>query len=217
MNAIQARIRDSRRRGFLMNTRQIALAGTLLAIVFLAHASGRFFQIGGAQLAPSIAIYTLMALLLAPQMAWGPLVGIGFVVGILTMVATSSPFPPANIPAHGLAFLLACWMTKSWSRAAAELSVGKIVAILAATLVVSWTLFATFTWLGLTGSGFTQQSFARFGMAFGQGLVAWWLFGFLGVALPTFIIGLILTPLLYRAVRPALVRQGMIPATGPGA
>ena len=81
---------------------------------------------------------------------------------------------------------------------------------------ISWTLFATFTWFGLTGSGFVNQSFARFGLAFGQGLAAWWLFGFLGVALPTFIIGLILTPLLYRAVRPALVRQGMIPATDRG-
>lgn len=199
-----------------MNTRQIALAGTLLAIVFLAHAAGRFFQIGGAQLAPSIAIYTLIALLLAPQMSWGPLVGIGVAVGILTMVATSSPFPPANIPAHGLAFLLAAWMTKTLGRGAAELPVGKIVAILAATIFTSWTLFATFTWFGLTGSGFVSQSFARFGFAFGQGLAAWWLFGFLGVALPTFVIGLILTPLLYRAVRPALVRQGMIPATERG-
>jgi hypothetical protein len=34
---------------------------------------------------------------------------------------------------------------------------------------------------------------------------------------PTFVIGLILTPLLYRAVRPALVRQGMIPVTETGA
>jgi hypothetical protein len=200
-----------------MTTRQIALAGTLLAIVFLAHAAGRFFQIGGAQLAPSIAIYTLIALLLAPQMSWGPLAGIAVAIGILTMVATSSPFPPANIPAHGLAFLLAAWMTKSLGRGAGELPIGKIVTILAATLFVSWTLFATFTWLGLTGSGFVDQSFNRFGFAFGQGLLAWWLFGFLGVALPTFVIGLILTPLLYRAVRPALVRQGMIPATDAGA
>jgi hypothetical protein len=199
-----------------MTTRQIALAGTLLAIVFLAHAAGRFFQIGGAQLAPSIAIYTLIALLLAPQLGWGALVGIGFVIGVLTMIATSSPFPPANIPAHGLAFLVASAMTKSMSRGSEELSLGKVVAILAVTLLVSWTLFALFTWIGLTGSGFVNQSFARFGVAFGQGFVAWWLFGFVGVALPTFVIGLILTPLLYRAVRPALVRQGMIPVAEAG-
>jgi hypothetical protein len=36
------------------------------------------------------------------------------------------------------------------------------------------------------------------------------------VALPTFVIGLLLTPLLYRAVRPALVRQGMLPAPDAG-
>jgi hypothetical protein len=199
-----------------MSTRQIALAGTLLAIVFLAHAAGRFFQIGGAQLAPSIAIYTLIALLLAPQLGWGALVGIGFVIGVLTMVATSSPFPPANIPAHGLAFLVASGMTKSMSRGGEVLSLWKIVAILAVTLLFSWTLFALFTWIGLTGSGFVNQSFGRFGVAYGQGFVAWWLFGFVGVALPTFVIGLILTPLLYRVVRPALVRQGMIAATEAG-
>jgi len=201
-----------------MNTRQIALAGTLLAIVFLAHAAGRFFQIGGAQLAPSIAIYTLITLLLAPQMSWGPLVGIGIAVGVLTMVATSSPFPPANIPAHGLAFLLAAGLTKAWGRGSAELPVGKIVGILGATLLVSWTLFSSISWLGLlpTGHPLLGRSFDVFGVVAGQGLAFWWLFGFLTVAVPTFIIGLILTPLLYRAVRPALVRQGMIPVTDRG-
>ncbi len=200
-----------------MNTRQIALAGTLLAIVFLAHAAGRFLQIGGAQLAPSIAIYALIALLLAPQMGWIPLVGIGFVIGILTMLATSSPFPPANIPAHGLAFLLGAWLAKLWSPGGGEMPTGKVISVVTIVLLVSWTLFATFTWLGLTGAGFTQQAFNRFGMEFGQGFVAWWLFGFLGVAVPTWIIALVLTPLLYRAVRPALVRQGMLPAADAGA
>jgi hypothetical protein len=202
-----------------MNTRQIALAGTLLAIVFLAHAAGRFFQIGGAQLAPSIAIYTLMALLLAPQMAWGPLVGIALAVGVLTMVATSSPFPLANIPAHGAAFLLGCWLTKEWGRGSAELSTGKIVSILGIVLLVSWTLFSTITWLGLlpTGHPLIGRNFDVFGVVTGQGLALWWLFGFLTIAVPTYIITLILTPLLYRAVRPGLVRQGMIPASDAGA
>ena len=199
-----------------MTTRQIALAGTLLAIVFLAHAAGRFTQIGGAQFAPSIAIYVLMALLLAPQLGWGPLAGIGLATGILTMLATSSPFPPANIPAHGLSFLLAAWLTKTWGRGMADMPLGKIIAILAIVLTVSWTLFATVTWAGLAGSPFAQQSFGRFGFAFGQGLLAWWIFGFVGVAIPSFIIGVILTPMLYRAVRPALVRQGMIPAAESG-
>ena len=100
---------------------------------------------------------------------------------------------------------------KAWSSGVNELPIGKIIAILVITLLVSWTLFSTVTWLGLTGTGFTQQSFARFGMGFGQGMVAWWLAGFIGVGIPSLVIGLILTPLLYRAVLPALVRQGMIP------
>jgi len=144
--------------------------------------------------------------------------GIGIAVGVLTMVATSSPFPPANIPAHGLAFLLAAGLTKAWGRGSAELPVGKIVGILGATLLVSWTLFSSISWLGLlpTGHPLLGRSFDVFGVVAGQGLAFWWLFGFLTVAVPTFIIGLILTPLLYRAVRPALVRQGMIPVTDRG-
>ena len=197
-----------------MNMRQVALAGALLTLVFLAHASGRFTQIGGAQFAPSIGIYTLMALLLAPQLSWGPLVGIGLAVGILTMLATSSPFPPANIPGHGLAFLLACAMAKAAARRGRDYSLGTMIGILAVTLVVSWTLFATATWFGLAGGGPMARSFERFGVQFGQGLLAWWLFGFIGVAIPSFIIGLILLPLLYRAVAPALVRYGMLPTRG---
>jgi hypothetical protein len=197
-----------------MTMRQIALAGTLLAIVFLAHAAGRFTQIGGAQLAPSIAIYTLMALLLGPQLGWGPLVGIGLATGLLTMLATSSPFPPANIPAHGIGFLLAAALAKAASRQARDYSLATMLGILAAALVVSWTLFAAFTWLGLAGTPFTSQAFNRYGMSFGTGLLAWWLTGFVGVAIPSYVIGVILLPLLYRAVQPALVRYGMLP--GPG-
>lgn len=195
-----------------MTTRQIALAGAFLAIVFVAHAAGRFLQIGGAQLAPSIAIYTLMALLLAPRLGWGPLFGIALATGILTMVATSSPFPVANIPGHGGGFLVAAAMTKAFASEGRELNVAQIVLIAGVVILVSWTLFALFTWLGLAGTAFAGQEFGRFGASFGSGLVAWWLFGFLGVAVPTFVIAVILTPLLYRAVRPALVRQGMITA-----
>lgn len=227
-----------------MSTRHIALAGALLAIVFLAHAAGRFTQIGGAQVAPSIAIYVLMALLLAPQLGWGPLAGIGLATGILTMLATSSPFPPANIPAHGLGFLVAAGLSKAFGRGDIEVGAGKIIGILAVTLIISWTLFATVSWWGLTssiprliavqpggpllititwlgfgapaaGSPLLERSFELFGVALGQGLVPWWIFGFITVAIPTLIIGLVLTPLLYKAVRPALVRQGMLPASEP--
>jgi hypothetical protein len=195
-----------------VSTRHIALAGTLLAIVFLAHAAGRFTQIGGAQVAASIAIYALMALLLGPELDWGPLVGIALGIGILTMLATSSPFPLANIPGHGLAFLVACALAKAAAPRGKPIRLGSQVGIIVVTLVVSWTLFATGTWIGLGGTKFVEGSFNRLGFAFGQGYVAWWLAGFVGVGIPSLIIALILTPLLYNAVRPALIRQGMIEA-----
>lgn len=195
-----------------MNTRQISLAAAFLAIVFIAHAAGRILQIGGAQLAPSIAIYVLMALLIAPGLGWGPLAGIALATGLLTMLATSSPFPLANIPAHGGSFLLAALLAKTLGRDNRELSTAQLAGIASLVLLVSWTLFALFTWLGLLGTPFTGQSFARFGTSFGTGFLAWWISGFLGVALPTWVIALVLTPLLYRAVRPALIRQGMIAA-----
>jgi hypothetical protein len=193
-----------------MTIRQISLAAAFLAIVFIAHAAGRILQIGGAQLAPSIAIYVLMALLMAPSLGWGALTGIALATGLLTMLATSSPFPLANIPAHGGSFLLAALLTKLLGGDGRELSTGKVIAIVSIVLFVSWTLFALFTWLGLVGTDFTGRTFSRFGTNFGTGFIAWWISGFLGVALPTWVIALVLTPLLYRAVRPALVRQGMI-------
>lgn len=193
-----------------MSTRQIALAAAFLAIVFIAHASGRIFQIGGAQLAPSIAIYVLMALLMGPSLGWGPIVGIGLAVGILTMVATSSPFPLANIPAHGLSFIASAYLAKQAAPKNQEIGMGSIIFNVGIILLLSWTLFALFTWLGLASTPFAGNEWARFGMSLGSGFLAWWLFGFIGVAIPTFIIAVILTPLLYRAVRPALVRQGML-------
>lgn len=198
-----------------MTTRQIALAAAFLALIFLAHAAGRFAQIGGAQIALSIAVYVLMALLLAPGLSWGPLLGIGLGVGILTMLATSSPVPWANIPAHGGTFLVAAWLSKTLTKGNEEVGLGKLLLILTISLVVSWTLFATFTWIGINpASGFHARNFERFGLTFGTGFTAWYLFGFLGVAVPTWILCGILLPILYRAVRPALVRQGMLGAVG---
>ncbi len=194
-----------------MNTRQISLAAAFLALVFLAHAAGRFAQIGGAQLALSIAIYVLMALLMAPSLKWGPLLGIGLGVGILTMLATSSPVPWANIPAHGGGFLAAAWLAKKFTSGDEPVSVKWQEVILAVGTNLALVLFALFTWLGISpASGFHEKAFERFGMSFGNGFIAWFLFGFVGVVIPTWIFGAIVLPLLYKAVRPALVRQGML-------
>lgn len=192
-----------------MNTRQIALAAAFLALVFLAHAAGRFAQIGGAQLALSIPVYVLMALLLAPGLSWGPLVGVGLGVGILTMLATSSPVPWANIPAGGIAFLVSAWMVRLLSNAEESVSLPMQELILSVSTNVGWLFFAGFTWFGAT-VGFRGTAFARYGIEFGDGFIAWFLFGFVGVVVPTWIFGLIVLPILYRAVRPALIRQGMI-------
>jgi len=194
-----------------MTTRQIALAAAFLALVFLAHAAGRFAQIGGAQIALSIAVYVLMALLMAPGLAWGPLVGIALGVGILTMLATSSPVPWANIPAHGGGFLIAAWMAKQFTKAEEEVSLGMQQLILAVGTNLAWVLFALFTWIGINpASGFHEKAFARFGLNFGSGFFAWFLFGFVGVVIPTWIACAIFLPILYKAVRPALIRQGML-------
>ncbi|MFQ5398689.1 MAG: hypothetical protein ACE5E7_03735 [Anaerolineae bacterium] len=194
-----------------MNTRQIALAAAFLALVFLAHAAGRFAQIGGAQLALSISVYVLMALLMAPALSWGPLVGIGLGVGILTMLATSSPVPWANIPAHGGGFLISAWMAKRFADGDEPVKVSMQEVILAVGTNIAWILFALFTWLGINpASGFHENAFERFGMSFGSGFMAWFLFGFVGVVIPTWIFCAIVLPILYKAVRPALIRQGMI-------
>ncbi len=146
--------------------------------------------------------------------------GIALATGILTMLATGSPFPPANIPAHGGRFLLAAALAKALDRGSAGFSVPVQLGILAATLLLSWTLFALVTWAGLANSwlgystpGFMERSREFLGVGFGQGLVAWWVFGFVTVGIPSFVIGVILLPLLYRAVQPALLRQGMLPAS----
>jgi len=200
-----------------MSTRHIALAAALLAIVFLAHAAGRFTQIGGAQVAASIAIYILMALLLGPELGWGPLVGIALGIGILTMLATTSPFPLANIPGHGIGFLVACALARVVAPRGREMGLASILAISLVTTTVSWTIFATVTWLGLSGQKFVEGNFSRYGVSFGQGLGAWWIAGFIGVGIPSLIIAFILTPLLYNAVRPTLIRQGMLEATSDNA
>jgi hypothetical protein len=186
------------------------LALALLAMVALAHAAARVTQVHGAQFAPSIAIYVLMALLLAPQLAWGPLVGLGLAAGVLTWLTTSSAPALPSLPAHAGGFLVAAALTKRVSRHGSDLSVGTMLGVLAVTLVAAWTLFAATMWLMLAGTPFADASRERFGVSFGQGFAAWWLFGLVSFGLPSYVIGVILLPLLYGTLRPALVRQGVL-------
>ena len=195
-----------------MTRPQVALGVALLILVAVAHAAGRFTQLGGAQFAPSIAVYTLMALLLAPQLGWPALAGFAVATGALTMLTTSTQPPQPSFPAHAGGFLVAAALAKSASRRGADYSLGTMLGILAVTLVCSWTLFAATTWLQRAGTPFVEASRERFGIGFGEGFLAWWLFGFLGVAIPSYVIGVILLPLMYRAVQPSLVRHGLLSA-----
>jgi hypothetical protein len=196
----------------LQRSRRIAISLTLLTLVFLAHFAGGFTQIGGAQVAPSIAIYVLMALILSPQVGWLPLLALALATGVLTMLATLSPYPLVNIPAHGIGFLVAAGLTRKLAPGASPLSIEKIVLILGLTLVVAWSIFSIGTWYGVPPNHpLHVRSFDFMGRPFGQGVLAWWSFGFLTIAIPSFLIGLVLTPLLYRAIRPSLSRRGMLP------
>ena len=194
-----------------MSRRQLLLAVALLALVALAHAAARFTQIGGAQFAPSVAIYVLMALLLAPQLGWGPLIGLAVATGLLTTLTTSTDPPTPNLLAHAGGFLTAAALAKTASPTQQRFTLGTMLGILGVTLAVSWSLFATVMWLLLAGTPFVALTRERFGVSFGQGFLAWWLFGFVSFGIPSYIIGVILLPLLYGAVRPALVKQGVLP------
>jgi hypothetical protein len=191
---------------------QALLALSLLVLVALAHAAARFTQFGGAQFAPSVAMYTLMALLLAPRLRWSSLIGLAAVTGILTTITTSSDPPTPNLIAHSGGFLAAAGLAKIASRGGHSYKITTMLAILAATLVVSWTLFATGMWLLLAGTPFADLTRERFGVSFGQGFFAWWLFGFLSIAIPSYVLGVILLPLLYGVLRPAVVRQCVVPS-----
>lgn len=195
-----------------MTRRQLLLTLSLLALVAVAHATARFTQIGGAQFAPSVAIYVLMALLLAPQLGWGQLTAIAALTGVLTMLTTSTEPPTPNLLAHSGGFLTAAALARQAGRTQRRFTLGTMLGILTATLVVSWTLFAATMWFLLAGTSFAALSRERFGVSFGQGFLAWWLFGLVSFAIPSYIIGMILLPLLYGMVRPALVRQGVLAA-----
>ncbi len=193
----------------MMNIRQIAIVITGFVLVYLAHAAGRFTQIGGAQVAMSIPVYLLMALLLANRFGWTIHAAIALLVGLLTMVATSSPYPLATLPGHGGPYLLAVYLVRRQLKGAAkEMPVGATLQLAGLTVVLAWTLFAVTTWFGLAGTPFVSTAFSRFGTSFGTGLAAWYLSGFVGVGIPTLIVTLVVVPLLYRPIGNALAKAG---------
>jgi len=193
-----------------MSTRHIALAATFLAIVFLAHAASRVTQMGGAQASLAVGIFILMGLIFGPELQWGPLLGIGIGVGLMLMLATSTPVPLAALVAGLGGFLIASAIAKATSPGEKAFGLASIEGNVVITAVLTWMILATGTWLGLSASPFASRNFTGYGLSLGSGYVAWWIFGFLTVMLPSMIVALILTPLLYNAVRPQLIRTGLI-------
>jgi hypothetical protein len=193
-----------------MSTRHIALAGTFLALIFLAHAASRFTQVGGAQATGAIAFWVILALLLGPELRWESLVGIGIGTGLMLMLATSSPVPPAAFLAGCVGFLASSAIAKLIAPKGANVGFGGIFLDILVTGPIAWTMLCTLTWLVLSASPFGNRNFAVYGLAFGQGYVAWWIFGFLAIMLPSMIFAWILVPILYPPVHQALVRQGML-------
>jgi len=183
-----------------LNARQLGIIVVFLILTYLAHMLGQVVQIGGAQLAPSIVVYTLLALLIAPVNGWAVLAIVGVVVGLLTMVATSSPYPLANIPAHLGGFLFASLLAKVRPNRGGAVETGVLATAVVLTTLISWTLFAAGTWFGLRGTEFAARTWERFGITFGTGFWGWWLYGLIGVGIPTLLVGLVLSPVLARLV-----------------
>jgi len=178
--------------------RRLGVLALSLAAVYGSHAAGRVLNIGGAQLAPSMAVYIFMALLLAPRTPWPALLAIGGLVGLLTKLATTSLVPWAAFPSHGGTFLLVCALVKWWAPQDREIAVWRVVTIVTVAVVFSWTVFAAVVWMGAPGA-FRAKGWDAFGLSLGQGSLAWWLYGFLAVAMPTIILAAVVTPVLYQA------------------
>ncbi len=198
-----------------MTTRHIAVASTFLALIFLAHAASRFTQMGGAQATGAIAFWVILALLVGPELGWGSLVGIGILTGLMLMLATSSPVPPAAFLAGAVGFLSSAAVAKILTPKGRSISMGGIIVDILVTGPITWTVLATVTWLFLSAGSFGNRNFAVYGLAIGQGYTAWWIFGLLAIMLPSMIFAWIIVPILQPLVYKALVRQGMLQSAEP--
>lgn len=107
--------------------------------------------------------------------------------------------------------MVACILVKSALKKAKDVKLAKHIIIGFITVFASWSGFAIFTWIGLIGTDFAVTNFERFGIDFGRGFPAWFLFGSLGVAVPSLIIAWIFTPIAYTVVKPVLIRHGVLP------
>ncbi len=196
-----------------MKPREIALCGMFLALAGVVHFLLRFTVVftGGIQMAVSIAIYCLIALLIPMGLAEASLVGI--VNGIVLMVATAAPFPLANIPSHFSGLVSAKLLTDAFKGNERKLSPLKVSLIVGIATTISFLLFiipAYYGILHLSGLANTAMPVTKGILAGRITFLAYASASFMAIYLPTVIANVIISPILYEALRPGLVRYGFI-------
>jgi len=196
-----------------LKPREIALCGMFLALAGVVHFLLRFTVVftGGIQMAVSIAIYCLIALLIPMGLAEASLVGI--VNGIVLMVATAAPFPLANIPSHFSGLVSAKLLTDAFKGNERKLSPLKVSLIVGIATTISFLLFiipAYYGILHLSGLANTAMPVTKGILAGRITFLAYASASFMAIYLPTVIANVIISPILYEALRPGLVRYGFI-------
>jgi len=196
-----------------LKTREIALCGMFLALAGVIHFLLRFTVAftGGIQMAVSIAVYCLIALLVPMTLAESSFVGL--VNGIVLMVATASPFPLANIPSHFSGLVSAKLLADLFKAKTQKLSPLKVSLIVGIATTFSLMLFVIPAYYGILN----LSSFANTAIPVVKGImtgqVTFWAYlssSLMMIYVPTVIANVILSPVLYEAVRPALIRYGFI-------
>ncbi len=196
-----------------MRSREIALCGMFLALAGVVHFLLRFTVVltGGIQMAVSIAIYCLIALLIPMSLAEASLVGL--VNGIVLMVATAAPFPLANIPSHFSGLVSAKLLTDAFKGNERKLSPLKVSLIVGIATTASFLLFIIPAYYGIL----YLPSFANTAIPVARGILAgavtffaYASASFSIIYIPTVIANLIISPVLYEALRPGLARYGFI-------
>lgn len=187
----------------------MALVSALLALASVAHYLARFTQIGGMQMAPSIAFYCMIPLLLR-NLSWRETIMIGLINGILLSIATSSPFPLANIPSHWIGLVIPKLFVEAFKR---SVGVKLVAASIATSIIVNGPIFILAAYYGMMNIpqlAVSSTAVERFRARFTT-LTAFFTYGMTFVVIPTLILdAFILGPALYAALKPALARYGFI-------
>jgi len=192
-----------------MRSRDVAIVSALLAVATAAHYLARFTQIGGMQMAPSMAFYCLIPLLLT-HLTVGECLMIGVVNGILLTIATSSPFPIANIPAHFVGFVIPKIFVEAWKR---RVNTSYVPIVMSIAILCSGVTFVIVSYYGLLNVpqlAVSREAAERFAQRFSS-ITLFLSYSLTFIILPTLVLdAFVLGPVLYMALKPALERYGFI-------